>query len=167
MESLPTTQRGLYGGERDERRERERWKREKREMKEESWKYDARAAEYFWRSSRCFIWWWNTVECLILLLKQNDFRRRNYGCKNEQVFIWFPNTNNTLISFAFSLWIINKFESNFFRMIGIPKLGIIHDSSQKKFHTDDVSLPRSGICYRSRQIYISRHDQSEALLRSR
>ena len=24
------------------------------------------------------------------------------------------------------------------------KLGIIHDSSQKKFHTDDVSLPRSG-----------------------
>ena len=141
MGSLPTTQRGLYGGERDERLRRELKIR--------------RAAEYFWRSSRCFIWWWNTVECLILLLKQNDFRRRNYGCKNEQVFIWFPNTNNTLISFAFSLWIINKFESNFFRMIGIPKLGIIHDSSQKKFHTDDVSLPRSGICYRSMQIYLA------------
>ena len=28
---------------------------------EESWKYDARAAEYFWRTSRCFIWWWHTV----------------------------------------------------------------------------------------------------------
>ena len=28
---------------------------------EESWKYDARAAEYFWRTSRCFICWWHTV----------------------------------------------------------------------------------------------------------
>ena len=27
------------------------------------------------------------VECLILSLKQNDFRRRNQGCKNEQFFI--------------------------------------------------------------------------------
>ena len=30
----------------------------------------AGAAEYFWRTSRCFIWWWNIVsQCLILLLK--------------------------------------------------------------------------------------------------
>ena len=38
------------------------------------------AAEYFWRTLRCFIWWWNTVECLIyyLLLKQNDFRRSSF-----------------------------------------------------------------------------------------
>ena len=36
-----------------------------------------RAAECFGRISRCFIWWWNTVECLILLLKRNDFRWRN------------------------------------------------------------------------------------------
>ena len=50
------------------------------------------------------------VECLILLLKQNDFIRRNWGCKNEQFFRWFPNTHQTLISFAFSLWIINEFE---------------------------------------------------------
>ena len=28
------------------------------------------------------------VECLILLLKQNDFRRRNQGCKNEQFFLY-------------------------------------------------------------------------------
>ena len=50
------------------------------------------------------------VESLILLLKQNDFRRRNLGCKNEQFFIWFPNTYKTLISFVFSLWIIEEFE---------------------------------------------------------
>ena len=31
--------------------------------------------------------------------------------KNEQFFlIWFPNTHETLIFFAFSLWIINEFE---------------------------------------------------------
>ena len=46
------------------------------------------------------------VECLILLLKQNDFTRRNWGCKNEQFFIWFLNTHLTLISLVFSLWII-------------------------------------------------------------
>ena len=50
------------------------------------------------------------VECLILRLEQNDFRRRNQGCKNEQFFIWFPNTHWTLISSVFSLWIINQFE---------------------------------------------------------
>ena len=40
---------------------------------------------------------------LDILIKQNDFRRRNQGCKNEQFFISFPNTHETLISFAFSL----------------------------------------------------------------
>ena len=30
-------------------------KRLRRELKKR------RAAEYFWRASRCFIWWWNTV----------------------------------------------------------------------------------------------------------
>ena len=29
----------------------------------------------------------HSVECLILLLKQNVFSRRNQGCKNEQFFI--------------------------------------------------------------------------------
>ena len=46
-----------------------------------------RAAEYFWRTSRY------CVECLIFLLKQNHFWRRNQGCKNEQFFIWYPNTH--------------------------------------------------------------------------
>ena len=40
---------------------------------------------------------------LDIFIKQNDFRRRNQGCKNEQFFILFPNTHETLISFAFSL----------------------------------------------------------------
>ena len=41
---------------------------------EESWS----TAEYFWQTLRCFIWWWNSVsKCLIVLLKKNDFRRRN------------------------------------------------------------------------------------------
>ena len=59
-----------------------------------------RCASYFQLSSRCFIWWWNTashvwyitwntVECLILLLKQNKFWR-NYECKNEHFLILFP-----------------------------------------------------------------------------
>ena len=30
--------------------------------------------------------------------------------KNDQFFIWFPNTHLTLISFVFSLWIINEIE---------------------------------------------------------
>ena len=34
------------------------------------------------------------------------------GCKNEQFFIWFPNTHWTLISSVFSLWIINEFEKD-------------------------------------------------------
>ena len=52
------------------------------------------------------------VKCLILRLEQNDFRRRNQGCKNEQFFIWFPNTHCTLISSVFDLWIINKFDKD-------------------------------------------------------
>ena len=47
---------------------------------EESWKYDEQRSTF--DELR--------VEYLILLLKQNDFRRRNYGCKDELFFIWFP-----------------------------------------------------------------------------
>ena len=50
------------------------------------------------------------VECLRLLLKQNDFRRKVKDAKMSSFFIWFPNTHLTLISFVFSLWIINEFE---------------------------------------------------------
>ena len=47
------------------------------------------------------------------------------------VFHLISNTQITLISFVFSLWIINESENNFFRIIGIPKLwNRPHDSSQ-------------------------------------
>ena len=78
---------------------------------EESWKYDGQRSIFdeLWDVSsgdeHCVKW-------LILLLKQNDFRRRNQGCKHEQFFIWFPNTHWTLISSVFSLWIINEFEKD-------------------------------------------------------
>ena len=35
------------------------------------------------------------VQCFILLFNQNDFKRRNKWSKNEQFFIWFPNTGRT------------------------------------------------------------------------
>ena len=47
---------------------------------EESWKYDGQRSTFDQLR----------VEYLILLLKQDDFRRRNYGCKNELFFIWCP-----------------------------------------------------------------------------
>ena len=73
---------------------------------EESWKYDA-LRNIFDKLKRLFhLVMKHCVECSILLFKQNDFRKRNEGCKNEQFFIWFPNTH---ISFVFSLWIINEF----------------------------------------------------------
>ena len=59
------------------------------------------AAEYFWRSSRCFIWWWNTVSNawyyfsnkMILEGEIKDAKM------HEQFFIWFSNTHETLIRF--------------------------------------------------------------------
>ena len=29
--------------------------------REEIWQYVENTAEYFWRISKCLIWWWNTV----------------------------------------------------------------------------------------------------------
>ena len=47
-----------------------------------------RAAEYFLTNFEVFhLMMKHCVEFLILLLKQNDFRRTNQGCKNEQFFI--------------------------------------------------------------------------------
>ena len=55
-----------------------------------------RAAEYFWRNFEVFhLVIKHCAQCFILLLNQNDFRRRNKWCKNEQFFIWFPNTGRT------------------------------------------------------------------------
>ena len=49
-----------------------RWNTEKRVEN------TTRASVYFWRFSRCLIWCWISVECLILLLRQNqDFSGRN------------------------------------------------------------------------------------------
>ena len=59
--------------------------------REESWKL-RRAGEYFWRTSLCWM--------LDITSQPNDFRGRNYGCKNEQFFSWFPNTHKTLTFFC-------------------------------------------------------------------
>ena len=47
-----------------------------------------RAAEYFLKNFEEFhLVMKHCVECLISLLKQNDFIGRNQRCKNEQFFI--------------------------------------------------------------------------------
>ena len=65
-----------------------RWNMEKRVIKIQL------AAEYFWRNLRCFIWWWNTVSKYDIASQPKSFQKEKLGiwCKNEQFFIWFPNT---------------------------------------------------------------------------
>ena len=62
------------------------------------------AAEYFWRTSACFIWWWNTVS------------HAWYYFSNKMILEWeikgakmsgFSSDFQTLI--VFSIWIINEF----------------------------------------------------------
>ena len=77
--------------------------------REESWKYDGQRGifdELRGVSSgdeTASNAWYFLSNKMILEGKIKDI-------KNEQFFIWFPNTHETLISFAFSLWIINEFE---------------------------------------------------------
>ena len=56
----------------------------RREPGEESrhWKYDTQ--RNFWRTSRCFTRDETLHLMLDIVFKQNDFSRRNEGCKNEQ-----------------------------------------------------------------------------------
>ena len=65
----------------------------------DSWKCD-----YFWRTSRGFIWWWNTVSNAWYYFSNKTVLAGEIKDRNEQFFIW------TSISFVFSLWIINEFE---------------------------------------------------------
>ena len=71
------------------------------------------AAEYFWRTSWCFIWWWNSVKCLILLLKWDNFTRKKLRMQKWAFFhLIFKLSLNINISFVVSLWIINEFEKD-------------------------------------------------------
>ena len=59
--------------------------------REESWKY---VAEYFWRTSRCFIWWWNTVSNVWYFFSNKIiFEGEIKDANTEQFFIRFPNTH--------------------------------------------------------------------------
>ena len=62
-----------------------------------------RAAEYFWRTSRCFIWWWNTVSNVWYFFSNKIiFEGEIKDANTKQCFIRFSNTHWTLISFVFS-----------------------------------------------------------------
>ena len=53
-----------------------------------------RAAEYFWRTSRCFIWWWNTVSNVWYFFSNKIiFEGEIKDANTEQFFIRFPNTH--------------------------------------------------------------------------
>ena len=54
-----------------------------------------RAAEYFWRTSRCFIWWWNTVRIPLCALFSNKIILEGEvkDANTEQFFIRIPNTH--------------------------------------------------------------------------
>ena len=72
-----------------------------------------RAAEYVWRrTSRCFIWWCHTVPMLDITsqLKWFFFYQKKLRMQKLAVFHLILNTYQTLISFVFSLWIIDEFE---------------------------------------------------------
>ena len=58
-----------------------------------------RAAEYFWRTSRCFIWWWNTVSNawyyfsnkMILEGEINDAKMSSFSFDFQTLIKrWFP-----------------------------------------------------------------------------
>ena len=74
-----------------------------------------RAAEYFWRTLRCFIWWWNTVSNAWYYFSNKMILE---GEIKDAEMSSFSSDFHTLIthSFVFSLWIIDEFEkvgSNF------------------------------------------------------
>ena len=51
-------------------------------------------AEYFWRTSRCFIWWWNTVSNVWYFFSNKIiFEGEIKDANTEQFFIRFPNTH--------------------------------------------------------------------------
>ena len=53
-----------------------------------------RAAEYFWRTSRCFIWWWNTVSNVWYFFSNKIiFEGEIKDANTEQFFIRFPNAH--------------------------------------------------------------------------
>ena len=53
-----------------------------------------RAAEYFWRTSRCFIWRWNTVSNVWYFFSNKIiFEGEIKDANTEQFFIRFPNTH--------------------------------------------------------------------------
>ena len=53
-----------------------------------------RAAEYFWRTSRCFIWWWNTVSNVWYFFSNKIiFEGEIKDANTKQCFIRFPNTH--------------------------------------------------------------------------
>ena len=68
-----------------------------------------RAAGYFWRTLRCFIWWWNNVSnawYYLILLKQLILEGEIMAAKMSS----FSSDFQTFISSVFSSWIINEFE---------------------------------------------------------
>ena len=70
-----------------------------------------RAAEYVWRTSRCFIWWCHTVSMLDITSQIKwFFYQKTLRMQKLAVFHLILDTYQTLIFFVFSLWIIDEFE---------------------------------------------------------
>ena len=70
------------------------------------------AVEYFWQTSRCFIWWWNTVSnawyCFSnKMISEGEIKDTKLSSFSSD----FQFTHWTSSSFVFSLWIINEFEN--------------------------------------------------------
>ena len=62
-----------------------------------------RAAEYFWRPFRCFIWWWNTASSAWCYFSNKMILKGGIkDAKMSSFFIWFPNTYLTVISLGCS-----------------------------------------------------------------
>ena len=78
------------------------------------------AVEYFWRTSRCFIWWWITVSNawyyfsneLILEGEIKDAKMSSFSSD-------FQTLIKHKISFVFSLWIINELTKDVFAAVAV------------------------------------------------
>ena len=87
-----------------------RWNTEKRVEKR-------RAAQYFWRTSRCFIWWWNTGSNVWYFFSNKiTFEGEIKDAKMSSFSSDIQTLIKHLISFEFSLWIINEFEKYYFEV---------------------------------------------------
>ena len=78
-----------------------------------------RAGEYFWRTSRCVIWWWNTASHVWYITWNTVLNAWYYfsikmilegEIEDAKMSSFSSYFQKPLISFVFSSWIINEFE---------------------------------------------------------